>query len=200
MIKYNFDLDSNLEKLKYSKAMLFRMRIMKRYFHDDTIVIWGKKYFFKVILGNKNSFSLEGDTFIVSLDYKSTSQERNEYVLTQLAFILKKEIDVLLPKWEKITGFHFAKYEVDFKDYWGCNNKEERKLHLSWLLIFYPKRCLEKVIVHELVHFYEHHHNNSFYAYMDLYMPDWRKWNKILGRRRFKPVGVVWDKVVKRAV
>lgn len=35
-------------------------------------------------------------------------------------------------------------------------------------------RCLEYVLVHELVHLLESHHNNRFKALMDQFMPQWR--------------------------
>ena len=34
-------------------------------------------------------------------------------------------------------------------------------------------QCLEYVVVHELVHLMERHHNERFAALMDQYLPDW---------------------------
>jgi predicted metal-dependent hydrolase len=38
-----------------------------------------------------------------------------------------------------------------------------------------PVECLEYVLVHELVHLYERHHNDNFNRYMDKFMPQWRE-------------------------
>ena len=37
-----------------------------------------------------------------------------------------------------------------------------------------PAQCLEYIVVHELVHLLERHHNDRFAALMDQYLPDWR--------------------------
>jgi len=37
-----------------------------------------------------------------------------------------------------------------------------------------PLRCLEYVLVHEMVHLLERRHNDRFRGFMDQFMPDWR--------------------------
>ena len=37
-----------------------------------------------------------------------------------------------------------------------------------------PVQCLEYIIVHEMVHLLERHHNDRFAACMDNFMPQWR--------------------------
>jgi len=37
-----------------------------------------------------------------------------------------------------------------------------------------PVHCLEYLIVHELVHLLERHHNERFITLMDKFMPQWR--------------------------
>lgn len=49
--------------------------------------------------------------------------------------------------------------------------------HRSWLkleLIKKPPRCLEYIVVHELAHSLERHHNERFPALMDQHLPHWR--------------------------
>ncbi|MBN1331244.1 MAG: DUF45 domain-containing protein [Candidatus Heimdallarchaeota archaeon] len=44
------------------------------------------------------------------------------------------------------------------------------------IVIIKPIICLEFIIVHELVHLLERHHNDNFIYFMDLFMPLWRKY------------------------
>lgn len=37
-----------------------------------------------------------------------------------------------------------------------------------------PMRCLEYVVVHELVHLVERHHDDKFITLMDQHLPSWR--------------------------
>ena len=45
-------------------------------------------------------------------------------------------------------------------------------LIFNWLK---PLRCLEYVVVHELVHLLEPSHNVVFKNHMDKYLPNWRE-------------------------
>jgi len=39
---------------------------------------------------------------------------------------------------------------------------------------------LEYVVVHELVHLLEHHHNAQFLAHMDKFLPNWQQRKQLL--------------------
>jgi len=41
-------------------------------------------------------------------------------------------------------------------------------------LVKKPVNCVEYILVHEMVHLLERHHNDRFREYMDQFMPQWR--------------------------
>ncbi|HSH57872.1 MAG TPA: M48 family metallopeptidase, partial [Halomonas sp.] len=49
-----------------------------------------------------------------------------------------------------------------------------RRLWLNLELVKKPPRCLEYILVHEMVHLLERHHTDRFRYLMDQFMPDWR--------------------------
>lgn len=49
------------------------------------------------------------------------------------------------------------------------------KITLNLKLIQMPKDCIDYVIVHELCHLKEHHHDPKFYALLGRVMPDWER-------------------------
>jgi hypothetical protein len=60
------------------------------------------------------------------------------------------------------------------KTRWGTCNIENRRIWLNLEIIKKPPRCLEYIIVHELVHLLERRHDHCFIALMDQHLPQWR--------------------------
>ena len=68
------------------------------------------------------------------------------------------------------------------KTKWGSCNAEAGRIWLNLELAKKPKRCLEYVLVHEMVHLYERLHNQRFKNYMDKFLPDWRECKVMLNK------------------
>ena len=66
------------------------------------------------------------------------------------------------------------------KTRWGTCNIEARSIWINLELAKKPLPCLEYVIVHELTHLLERHHNDNFVALMDQYLPHWRQHRDLL--------------------
>jgi predicted metal-dependent hydrolase len=60
------------------------------------------------------------------------------------------------------------------KTRWGTCNIKARRIWLNLELVKKPVLCLEFILVHEMVHLLERHHNDRFRAFMDKLMPRWR--------------------------
>ena len=96
---------------------------------------------------------------------------------------LKEEIAPLITKWEAIIGVNVAEWGVkQMKTKWGTCNIKARRIWLNLELIKKPAHCLEYIIVHELVHLLERHHNDRFIAYMNSFMPLWPHYREELNR------------------
>jgi len=88
---------------------------------------------------------------------------------------LKAQIPSLIEKWQKIIGVEVAQWEVKImKTKWGTSNREANRIWLNLELAKKPERCLEYVLVHEMVHFLERNHTERFVKYMDRFIPLWR--------------------------
>jgi predicted metal-dependent hydrolase len=66
------------------------------------------------------------------------------------------------------------------KTRWGTCNTESRRIWLNLELAKKPVQCLEYLVVHELMHLLEQHHNDRFTARMDWHLPQWRLHRQIL--------------------
>lgn len=60
------------------------------------------------------------------------------------------------------------------KTKWGTCNIAARRLWLNLELAKKPIQCLEYILVHELLHLIERHHNDRFRSLMDQYLPQWQ--------------------------
>jgi predicted metal-dependent hydrolase len=81
----------------------------------------------------------------------------------------------LLQKWQDIIGIEVNAWGIKkMKTKWGSCNIAKKTIWLNLELAKKPPECLEYILVHELVHLLERHHNDRFRDYMDRYMPHWQ--------------------------
>ena len=88
---------------------------------------------------------------------------------------LKQRVPELLSKWQPIVGKEVRAWGIKkMKTKWGSCNIEQRRIWLNLELAKKPPECLEYILVHELVHLHERHHNERFRKLLEGVMPDWR--------------------------
>jgi len=92
----------------------------------------------------------------------------------------RKELKMLIPeyitKWEKRVNVQVEDWQIrTMKTKWGSCNIEKKKIWVNLELAKKPAHCLEYIIVHEMIHLLERHHNERFISLMDKYLPDWRQ-------------------------
>ena len=96
---------------------------------------------------------------------------------------IKKLIPVYIEKWEAILGVTVRDWQVkQMKTKWGSCNIEDRRIWINLELAKKPVQCLEYIIVHEMAHFQERHHDERFQTLMDTFLPTWRKIKSELNR------------------
>ena len=60
------------------------------------------------------------------------------------------------------------------KTRWGTCNIQAKRIWINLELAKKSPRCLEYIVVHEMVHLLEKGHNAKFYSYMDEFLPNWK--------------------------
>jgi predicted metal-dependent hydrolase len=81
----------------------------------------------------------------------------------------------LISKWAAELGLPGPAWGIKrMKTKWGTCAVEARRIWLNLELIKKPVPCLEYIIVHELTHLLERHHNERFVQLMNTHMPLWR--------------------------
>lgn len=88
---------------------------------------------------------------------------------------LKSRVPVLLDKWQPKLGVSVSAWGIRrMKTKWGSCNPQAGRILLNLELAKKPVRCLEYLVVHELAHLLERHHNEGFVSIMDTHLPHWR--------------------------
>jgi len=123
----------------------------------------------KVVLKNKKFIELH-----VKPD--TPTIKRHEILTEWYRVELKKQIPVIIEKWEKILSVKVGDWQVkQMKTKWGSCNIEKKRIWLNLELAKKPEHCLEYIIFHEMVHLLERHHNDNFLYQMDTHLPNWKQ-------------------------
>jgi predicted metal-dependent hydrolase len=88
---------------------------------------------------------------------------------------LRDLVPPLLAKWEPLLGVRLTEWGIKrMKTRWGGCNGESCRIWLNLELVKKPVKCVEYVVVHELVHLVVRHHDDKFVALMNKHLPSWR--------------------------
>jgi predicted metal-dependent hydrolase len=117
----------------------------------------------------------------------SDTAQRERVLIDWYRQRLKEEIAPQIAKWEAMIGVQVAEWGVrQMKTRWGTCNIEAQRIWFNLELIKKPVHCLEYIIVHEMVHLLERHHNERFITLMNRFMPLWQFYREELNR---EPLG-----------
>jgi hypothetical protein len=113
---------------------------------------------------------------------ETSAPQREKILLRWYREQLKALIPPLLEKWQPALGVQLAKWGIKrMKTKWGTCNAEARRIWLNLELAKRPVQCLEYIVVHELAHLLERHHNDRFTGLLDQCLPRWRTLRQELG-------------------
>lgn len=148
-------------------------------------VMWlGKKYVAELHLSSKDRIVIDEDKFIFYL--KDMSKEHIDDVFYKVA---KKQIFQMIMELRlsldeaicKENGKQYPYITIRYmKSRWGSCSPSRSHISISSRLIHYPKECLEYVLIHEYSHLLVANHSKAFYDVVKRYMPEYRKYEKIL--------------------
>lgn len=160
-------------------------QLPREYKNRESHYFQGTRYLLNVIEKDAPpKVTLRSKTYIDLTIRPNTPVEKRHEIMTEwYRTELKKEIPALIEKWEKVIGVKANDWQVkQMKTKWGTCNITKKRIWLNLELAKKPLQCLEYVIVHEMVHLLERHHNERFKGFMDVFMPHWRAHKEELSR------------------
>lgn len=145
----------------------------------------GRRYRLRVIEHNGPvGVSLPNNSIMELRVRPGTNAEQREAVLHRwYRQQLRERIPALIAKWEPRLGVIVNEWGIKrMKTRWGTCTIEDRRIWLNLELAKKPELCFEYVLVHEMVHLLERHHNERFKGFMDKHMPQWQLYREELNR------------------
>jgi predicted metal-dependent hydrolase len=145
--------------------------------------LWGQKYRL-VIKEPKGKFSVQikGNNKL-ELGVNSSITTDNKLKLLNCFYREKMKVSLanMLPKWQEKLGVAPESLEIKkMKTKWGSCNIQAKRIWLNLELAKKPIECMEFILVHELVHLHERHHNERFRTFMNKHMPNWKERRDLL--------------------
>ncbi len=150
----------------------------REYKQRESHYFQGRRYLMKIIeKDDPPKVILRTRTYIELYIRPNTSFEKRQEVITEWYRVeLKKLIPSIIEKWEKSLNVKVDEWQVkQMKTNWGTCNIEKKRILINLELAKKPLHCLEYVILHEMVHLLERHHNERFLYYMDSFLPNWKQ-------------------------
>lgn len=149
----------------------------REYVSGETHFFQGRPYLLNVIYqSGKSQVVLRNKTHMDLYVRRGSSVITRQRVMTEwYRGQLVSQAAPLIEVWKKEIGVTLSSWGVRvMKTKWGTCNVEKKSITLNLDLAMKPKQCLEYIIVHELLHFLERHHNEHFIDLMESYLPNWR--------------------------
>ena len=127
---------------------------------------------------------LKGKTYLDLYVRNNTSLEYKNRILNEW---YRKELKNIIPElirhWENKIGVKVYFWGVkQMKTKWGSCSIEKKRIWLNLELAKKPGHCLEYILVHEMIHLLERHHNDKFKSYMESFLPNWKQFKEELNR------------------
>lgn len=120
-------------------------------------------------------------TMELSVRPGSDASARDEVLQRWYRARLRELVPPLLAKWEAVLGVQASDWRIRrMKTKWGACSVQAGRIWLNLELAKKPERCLEYLVVHELVHLIERRHDDRFMILMDKYLPLWRQYRREL--------------------
>ena len=157
----------------------------REYVSGESHYFAGKRYRLKVTEQDRPpTVCLLNNTRIGLVVRPGTDRDKREAVLYEwYREHLRTQLPPLLAKWEQQMELTVNEVRIKkMKTLWGSCNIEAKRIWLNLELAKKPKSCLVYVLVHEMVHLLERHHNDRFRELMDYFLPQWRTYRDTLNR------------------
>lgn len=162
---------------KRQRSFQEQVRQSKReYVSGESHYYFGKKYRLDVILASGLPTIEFKNTKTMLLFAPEDNARSRERIMTEwYRQELKEVVAPLVKKWESITNLEVRDWRIKrMKTKWGSCSADVGRIWLNLELAKKSVRCIEYILVHEMVHLLERTHNDRFVAHMDKFMPNWR--------------------------
>lgn len=152
------------------------------YITNESHYFFGQRYLLVVTESNKKQqVLLHHHKIELIVPIGSLREYKQEKLYQWYRKELRKVLAEMIEKYVKsmnVSLNHWGIRKVRTK--WGSCNDRAKSVWFNIELAKKPKECIEYIVVHELAHLHERHHNDRFIALLNRHLPNWETRKKQL--------------------
>lgn len=181
-------------KLSWIKKEQAKIRNQDReeardYITQESHQFLGQRYLLKVEQAGRNRVFISGNKLVVQCKAPDDRAMKEHIVYQFYRGQLRTQLHSYIAQHSKQMEVDKPDFSIRFmKTKWGSCAVDSKRLWFNIELAKKPLDCIEYIVVHELVHLIERHHNKRFVLLMDQYLPSWRVQKKLLNEL---PIGII---------
>lgn len=171
-------------KQQQNKFLHQQRETEREYLNLESHYVWGKRYLLNVAYTeNALGVFLKHSKIMLRVKPGTDTEQKQAILETWYRGILKEAAGSLIEKWERRLGVKVKRLYVQrMKTKWGSCNPAAQSIRLNSELAKKTPECLEYIVLHEMMHLLERHHNEQFVILMDRHLPNWRMHRDELNR------------------
>ena len=153
----------------------------REYVSGETCYLWGNPLMLRVIYGGKSKVEVFREVIAMHVPEGASITKRKSVLTEWYRHELKSVLPDVIDNCCRRVGVNITGWNVrNMRTRWGSCNITARRILLNLQLIKKPYRCLEYVVIHELVHLLEKNHTHRFRSLVERYCPNWRETRALL--------------------
>lgn len=170
-----------IQRLPWIKRQREQLRATERQSQREMVVgeshyVWGVRRRLKVVeRPGKAHIETDGDRLLLYIPVGSSAEQRRKILDNWYREQLREKVPDLITKWESKLDVRVPDWNIRrMRTKWGTCNRETRRVTFNTELAKKHPDCLEYIVVHEMMHYFERGHGERFTKLMDGAMSDWR--------------------------
>ena len=174
---------SQLSWIKKKRRMIYEnFQESFQYINLETHYFMGLKYKLRIQENNELAeVKIFNNEIVLQVPEGADLSTRRSVLQDWYRLQLEMIIAPLITKWESILNVSVSRFSIrSMKTRWGSCTPKSRCIRFNLELIKRAPKCIEYIVVHELVHLLEASHNSNFKSLMDKFYPNWKLYRKEL--------------------
>lgn len=167
---------------KEQKKFLNQARETPRlYLTQESHYFLGKRYLLDVLCAEQNKVIRKGNKLQLYVKDTNDVALKQKVIYQFYRTELKKKLEKFILQYAKEMAFSVPNFHVRMmKTKWGSCAVKNNRLLFNVELAKKPIKCIEYIVVHEMVHLLERNHNKNFITLLTRYFPNWKVEKKLL--------------------
>ncbi|SHV09111.1 metal-dependent hydrolase [Mycobacteroides abscessus subsp. abscessus] len=170
-----------IQRLPWIKRQRDLLRLAERQSEREMVTgeshyVWGVRRRLKVVeRPGGTHFEVDGERLVLYTATGRSAEQCRAALDVWYRAQLREAIPALIAMWESTLDVQVPDWTIRrMRTKWGTCNRETRRLTFNVELAKKHPKCLEYIVVHEMMHYFERNHGDRFITLMDGAMPDWR--------------------------